>query len=259
MSQIYATMLRPLSLIPSLATCIVLSAQGFVPCAPYGGDDAVKDLIEQELRFPEKELAEGIKGSSVLIFSVMATGELRDLRIWRPLTPACDAEALRIGRLVRWHPATVADTPHDAEHYLEVPFDAKRYLKAKKDRHCAPPSTLAADSSNVIHEPKQTTKVPTPDIPNGMRGLPAYMSANLKYPPEAYKRDLQGLVRLDFVVEASGSVSNLRALDEVGGGCTAEAMRLVRSMCWMPAEKDGHRVRCSQRVEVQFRLVPRDR
>ena len=92
----------------------------------------MKWFIEQELRFPQTDLQEGVKGSSVLIFRVNANGELVDLRIWRPLTPACDAEALRIGKLVRWHPATVAGTPNDAEHYLEVPFDAKRYMKLQK-------------------------------------------------------------------------------------------------------------------------------
>ncbi len=96
-----------------------------------------------------------------------------------------------------------------------------------------------------------------PMVPNGLKGLPAHIAANLHYPGDAYKRDLQGTVRLDFVVEPSGSISNLRALDELGGGCNEEAMRLVRSICWAPAVRDGHRVRCVQQLSIRFHIPPR--
>jgi len=259
MLQIYAVKHRAPAVLCAVLFARLLCAQGFAPCRPYGGDQAVKAFIEQELRFPQAELDQRVKGSVFLIFSVMANGELRDLRIWRPLTPGCDAEALRIGKMVRWHPATVADTPHDAEHYLEVPFDAKRYLRNMETRRCLGGYRTTADSSLSIHDPRQVEVPPTPDIPGGMQGLSTYMNGHLRYPESAYKRDLQGTVKLEFVVETSGSVSNLRAFDELGGGCTEEAMRLVRQMCWSPAVKDGRRVRCTQRVEIQFKLVPRDR
>src|SRR5512135_2740642 len=122
MVQIYATMSRVTALVIGSLLVPTAAAQGFVPCMPYGGDQAVRGLLDQELRFPAAELEQGLRGSSVLI--------------WRSLTPACDAEALRIGGLVRWHPATVGGLPHAAEHYLEVPFDAKRYLRHMGTRHC---------------------------------------------------------------------------------------------------------------------------
>ncbi len=243
----------------SLLVSLNVLPQAFMPCAPYGGDEAVKWFIEQELRFPQTDLQEGVKGSSVLIFRVNANGELVDLRIWRPLTPACDAEALRIGKLVRWHPATVAGTPNDAEHYLEVPFDAKRYMKLQKERKCASLAPEPIEDELTLYEPKQVSTPPTPEIPNGMKGLPTYINAHLRYPEVAYKRDLQGTVRMEFVVERSGHVSNLRAIDALGGGCTEEALRQVREICWKPAEKDGKRVRCTQIVQIDFRLGIRDR
>lgn len=231
-------------------------AQGFQPCAPYGGDQAVKGFVEQEMRFPAAELEQGMKGSVVLIFSVMADGTLQDLRIWRSLTPSCDLEALRLGWLVRWHPAMLGGTPHAAEHYLEIPFDAKRYARSREAERCIGGYRTLADSSLSISVPTQVDTPPVPRIEGGLKALPAYMNAHLHYPEPAYKLDLQGVVRLEFVVETSGSVSNLRALNELGGGCTEEAMRLVRSICWDPAVKGGLRVRCTQRVEILFRLAP---
>ncbi|MBL8002328.1 MAG: TonB family protein [Flavobacteriales bacterium] len=250
-------MFRPvLTLLLALSSCL-LRAQGFVPCAPYGGEQAVEALFEQELCFPQADLERQLKGSVYLIFSVMADGEVRDLRVWRPLTPACDAEALRLGRLVRWHPALLGDEPRAAEHYLEVPFDAKRYLRQQEVRRCLGGYRSLADSSLRIHTPGTVHTPPSPMIPDGTKGLPAYIAANLRYPEAAYKRDLQGTVRLDFVIEPSGSVSNLRALDEVGGGCNAEAMRLVRSICWSPATFEGRRVRCVQQLTIRFQIPAR--
>jgi protein TonB len=259
MSQIYGVNRPTLAFLLALPVAQLLQAQSFKPCHPFGGEPAVKSFLEQELVFPQAELEKGTKGSVFLIFSVMSTGELRDLRIWRSLTPACDEEALRLGRLVRWHPATVADSPHDAEHYLEVPFDAKRYSRNMEARRCLGGFRTTADSSLVVHDQRQVDAQPAPDVAGGMKGFPAYMSANMRYPESAYKRDLQGTVKLDFVVETSGNISNMRATEELGGGCTEEAMRLVRTACWTPAVKNGKRVRCTQQVEIQFKLVPRDR
>jgi protein TonB len=65
---------------------------------------------------------------------------------------------------------------------------------------------------------------------------------------------LEGEVMIDFVVEPSGSLSNLHALKDVGGGCTDEALRLLQSTPWAPAVLNGERVRSSMQVSIQFKL-----
>ncbi|MEZ4758938.1 MAG: energy transducer TonB [Flavobacteriales bacterium] len=54
---------------------------------------------------------------------------------------------------------------------------------------------------------------------------------------------MQGPLKLESVVEASGVVSNAVALKDLGGGCTEEAIRMVRAIRWKPGIKDGRRVR----------------
>lgn len=61
---------------------------------------------------------------------------------------------------------------------------------------------------------------------------------------------------IEFVVETSGAVSNLRTLNFLGGGCDDEAMRLARTLCWRPAVKDGQFVRSVMKLDIQFRLDP---
>ena len=76
----------------------------------------------------------------------------------------------------------------------------------------------------------------------------------MRYPDEAYRRSLEGVVKLHFTVEPSGAVSNMYASEELGGGCTAEAMRLVYKTPWAPGVRDGKRVRSSSEVSIRFTL-----
>jgi protein TonB len=76
----------------------------------------------------------------------------------------------------------------------------------------------------------------------------------MRYPPEAFRYSLDGTVRLEFVVEPSGTLSNLHAIEDVGGGCTDEAMRLVQKIQWLPGQKAGQRVRSILQVSIRFDL-----
>jgi protein TonB len=95
-----------------------------------------------------------------------------------------------------------------------------------------------------------------PRIPGGLRALPQFLATNLHYPPEAFRLDIQGQVSIEFVVETSGTISNLRTLNFLGGGCDTEAMRLARTICWIPAVKNGKHVRSIMKLDIQFRLDP---
>lgn len=233
-------------------------AQGFMPPEPLGGKQAVQWLLEQEQQFPAEALAAGLKGEVMVAFTVAADGSARNLRVQIPLHPACDAEALRLARMIQWRPASVSGTPLDRDHAIAIPFHAKRYQKLHaKDRPCPPlASTHPPDSSGALYLDSEVDSLPRPRIPGGLRALPQYLADHLKYPPEAFRLDIQGKVSIAFVVEASGSVSNLRTLNFLGGGCDAEAMRLARSICWAPAIKEGKRVRSNMRLEILFRLTP---
>ena len=78
--------------------------------------------------------------------------------------------------------------------------------------------------------------------------------SRMSYPPDALKRDIEGPVLVEFVVEPNGTLSNMRALRELGAGCNEEAFRLVEGILWSPAVKDGERVRSSAQVRIRFRL-----
>jgi TonB family protein len=235
----------------------LLRAQSFMPPEPYGGAQAVKWLCDQEIRFPEAALQAAVDGEVEIGLIVRSNGEVRDLHINRSVRPDVDAEALRVAKLIRWHPASVGGSALDKEHQLEIPFSVKKYMKA----HARGTGTetkafesVPADTTLVLYTDRQCDSLAVPLIARGIRGLPTYLGANLRYPEDARRRDIQGKVGLEFVVETSGTVSNLRATEALGGGCDDEAMRLIRSMAWRPAFKGGKRVRSIMKMDIQFRL-----
>lgn len=88
-----------------------------------------------------------------------------------------------------------------------------------------------------------------PEFPGGYEALMKYLQENLKYPALAKEMGIKGRVFLSFVVEKDGSVTDVRVLRGIGGGCDEEAIRVVESM---PKWKQG--LQRNQPVRVQFNL-----
>ena len=94
-----------------------------------------------------------------------------------------------------------------------------------------------------------------PDFPGGVAKLSEYLQKNIKYPQMARESGIQGRVFVNFVVEPDGSVSNVKVLRSLGGGCDEEAMRVVKAMPkWKPGKQRGKAVRVSYILPVNFKL-----
>ena len=94
-----------------------------------------------------------------------------------------------------------------------------------------------------------------PSYPGGEAKLMEYVAKNIKYPQIARETGIQGRVFVGFVVEPDGSVSNVKVLRGIGGGCDEEAMRVVKSMPkWKPGKQRGKAVRVSYMLPVNFKL-----
>ena len=94
-----------------------------------------------------------------------------------------------------------------------------------------------------------------PEFPGGMTRLAEYLASNIRYPQLARESGIQGRVFINFVVESDGSVTNVRVIRSLGGGCDEEAVRVVRAMPrWTPGRQRGRAVRVSYNLPVNFRL-----
>jgi len=80
-----------------------------------------------------------------------------------------------------------------------------------------------------------------------------FLSQNLKYPDEARKNNIQGIVYVGFIVEPDGSLTDIKILRGIGGGCDEEVLRVVSIMPkWKPGKQSGKNVRVQFSMPVKF-------
>ncbi|MFO7978625.1 MAG: energy transducer TonB [Bacteroidales bacterium] len=94
-----------------------------------------------------------------------------------------------------------------------------------------------------------------PSFPGGEEARMKYLIDNLRYPQMAREAGIQGTVFVTFVVERDGSVTDVRVLRGIGGGCDEEAVRVVRNMPrWEPGRQRGQAVRVQFNMPIRFVL-----
>ncbi len=94
-----------------------------------------------------------------------------------------------------------------------------------------------------------------PEFPGGQEAMYKYLAQNIKYPQLARDNNITGRVYVTFVVERDGSVTGVRVLKDIGGGCGQEAVRVVKSMPkWHPGKQRGKAVRVQFNLPVNFNL-----
>lgn len=95
-----------------------------------------------------------------------------------------------------------------------------------------------------------------PEFPGGDSALFMFICMNLSYPDQARDNWLEGLVWVRFVVKKDGTISNVKLLRDIGGGCGQAAVEMVKSMPrWKPATQSGKPVSCEFILPVKFQLT----
>ena len=97
----------------------------------------------------------------------------------------------------------------------------------------------------------------SPEFPDGMDALAAWLGMNVKYPDAAREAGLEGTVYVSFVVERDGSITGVKVLKptEKTKALEEEAVRAVRSMPkWKPGKSGGKKVRVQFVLPIVFSL-----
>jgi protein TonB len=94
-----------------------------------------------------------------------------------------------------------------------------------------------------------------PEFPGGEKALYEYIKNNIRYPEVARTSGITGTVYVQFVVEKDGSISDVKVLRGIGGGCDEEAVRVVKSMPkWKPGKQRGQPVRVYYTLPIDFKI-----
>ena len=117
-------------------------------------------------------------------------------------------------------------------------------------------NTNAMAQSKKIANDKVLEKAEVmPQFPGGDQAMMKFVSENVQYPEEAKEKGISGRVMVGFIVEKDGSISDVKVVKGIGGGCDEEAVRVVKAMSkWKPGKEKGKPVRVSYMMPIFFKL-----
>lgn len=248
---------RPLLLVPLMALSISVLAQSN-PATPLAGMEPTKTFIQQNLTYPPEALEAGLSGDVVVAFHLDEKGQGSDYRIKESFCEAANAQALDLVRKILWNPATELMKPVATEMEYRLEYRAKAYKRYwKRHERRTVPLTLEADTTYHIYALYQLEEQAKPYFADG-GDMAHYILHELHYPEAAKAGEIQGTVRLSFVVEPDGAISNILIEQSVGGGCDNEAIRLMEGTRWIPAVKNKQYVRCREEQDITFHFGARN-
>lgn len=223
----------------------------------YGPKRLLREFIHEEMIYPSKALKDNTEGTVILEFIVLKNGSVCNLEVTQKVSKEIDEEAIRIFNHILWHPATQLGAPIDYLYKMEIKFKISKYLKYCKQRGYEyyewPHKPV--DSSNLVYQRAQTVDYPRPVFKEKSMNFGKFIAQELVYPSEAFKGNISGIVKLMFVVEPSGRISNIEVTNAVGGGCTEEAISVVKKLKWFPGIKDNKAVRTIMPLNIQFDIA----
>jgi TonB family protein len=216
----------------------------------YGGKPEFIRFINEQLIYPSTALEKKIEGKVMIVFLCNELGEITKFNIQASENELLNNEAIRLFKLLKWHPAHKNKKPISFHHFIEIQFSIKKHNKQLKRKHTCLLVNIPEDSTFTIY-----LKADQPaEYEFGKDSLVKFISAELEYPHEALLQNIEGDVKLGFIVEKNGLVSNIHLLKQLGGGCQEEAIRVLAETKWKPAIKNGKRVRFQMDYTFYFKL-----
>jgi periplasmic protein TonB len=94
-----------------------------------------------------------------------------------------------------------------------------------------------------------------PEFKDGVVAMYQFLSENIVYPAVARENGIEGTVFVSFIVGKDGAIRDVQLKRGIGGGCSEEALRVVKLMPnWNPGKQNGKAVSVTFTMPVKFKL-----
>ena len=94
-----------------------------------------------------------------------------------------------------------------------------------------------------------------PQFPGGDAALIKYLDSHIQYPPEAAKNNIQGRVIVQFVVDKTGEIGEVKVVRSVDKDLDKEAVRIIKTLPkFIPGRQNGRAVAVWYTLPVTFKL-----
>jgi len=195
-----------------------------------GGEKAMFEFIKANLKHPPLAVENGIEGRVVIKFVITKEGKITNTKIIRGIDTLCDREALRVvNSMPDWVPGKQNNWA------VPVYFTLPILFKLPKD-----------DYEGVKDTIYQT--VDEKAIFPGPGSISDFLNENYD---DLEDIEYKGTIKVTFVVEKDGSLSNLRTIRSIDPRFDNIFVKAIKSMPkWIPGKKDGITVRSRQELSV---------
>ncbi|WP_162053621.1 energy transducer TonB [Pontibacter pamirensis] len=94
-----------------------------------------------------------------------------------------------------------------------------------------------------------------PEFVGGDKALFAYLSKQMRYPAEAQRVGVEGIVVVTFVVATDGAITKAEIVKGLGFGTDEEALRVINKMPhWKPGKQNGRNVPVRYTLPIRFNI-----
>jgi TonB family protein len=139
-----------------------------------------------------------------------------------------------------------------ADTTADVPFPPPIVQQEAKDSVPPPPQPPKDDTDQVYSF--VGIKTP-PTYPGGIEKFYEFLGKNIKYPPLAIEKKVEGNVQVSFIVEKDGSITAIKVERKLGYGTDEEAIRVLKlAKKWNPGMNEGKAVRVKYALPIKFTL-----
>ena len=122
----------------------------------------------------------------------------------------------------------------------------------------APPPPDPEEVKKVVDEDEVVSIIAVqqqPEFKDGVAAMYQFLGKNIIYPATARENGIEGTVYVSFVVGKDGSIRDAQVKRGIGGGCSEEALRVVKLMPnWNPGKQNGKAVSVTFTIPVKFKL-----
>jgi len=205
-----------------------------------GGDvTKFKKWVQDNLKYPPNAKEKGISGKVYVQYTINSNGEVVDVKVVRSAEPSLDAEAKRVvSSSPKWQPAT--------DHGIKVKMQFTMPITFVSDIQ----KSMPTDDQVFIVVEKQAT-FQSGDV----NSFSNWVVKNLKYPEIAAKKGITGKVFVQFIINTTGEVVNVKVIRSANPSLDEEAVRVVSSSPkWEPAKQKGQIVKQQFVIPIAFVL-----
>ena len=235
-----------MALLLAVLACLSMSAQDTTideTCPPQfpGGDAALIGFLNAYIKYPLKAAQDSVEGKVIVQFTVKKTGKIENIKVLRSVRKDLDDEAVRVIKMMPdFHPGKQNGEAVDMLYTVPVTFKLFDEMEA-----LLPSEETAADVPDDFQPPM---------FPGGEQALMLFLKANVKYPPQAAKRKAQGTVVMNFVVDKTGKVTEIKVAKSVDIYLDTEAIRVCKLLPdFYPALQNGEPVSVWFTLPITFK------